>query len=65
MKFKKLAVTVLASAALVLSGCGQGQRQNQNVIRRTELQEMTTLDSTRVEDIQSANYIGHMQDPLY
>ncbi|WP_195853858.1 peptide ABC transporter substrate-binding protein [Aerococcus tenax] len=65
MKFKKLAVTVLASAALVLSGCGQGQSQNQNVIRRTELQEMTTLDSTRVEDIQSANYIGHMQDPLY
>ncbi|MHA6603308.1 peptide ABC transporter substrate-binding protein [Aerococcus urinae] len=65
MKFKKLAVTVLASAALVLSGCGQGQSQNQNVIRRTELQEMTTLDSTRVEDVQSANYIGHMQDPLY
>ena len=65
MKLRKYALTFLAGTALGLAGCGGGNSSKTDVVNRTELQEMSTLDSTLSQDTTSGNFIGQVQAGLY
>ncbi|MHA6567612.1 ABC transporter substrate-binding protein [Aerococcus urinae] len=65
MKVRKLVISLLSLSALALAGCSQNSKANEKIVHLTEAQEISTLDSSTVEDTGSSAYIGHMQDPLY
>ncbi|MEG9283127.1 peptide ABC transporter substrate-binding protein [Aerococcus urinae] len=65
MKVRKLVISLLSLSALALAGCSQNSKANEKIVHLTEAQEISTLDSSTVEDTGSSAYIGHIQDPLY
>lgn len=67
---KKVSIYFAVIISLFLTACGtdtteEGSAAASNVVNYVAPTEMLTLDSTLVTDMNSANYVSHMQDGLY
>jgi oligopeptide transport system substrate-binding protein len=71
MKFKKFRLLLLAGVAMILvAACGSQASEGEGdsvdkVVNYVAPQELSTLDSTMVNDMNSANYIGQFSEGLY
>lgn len=69
MRLKKVMVGWLTGMALISAGCSQSSENSkgaaENKVVYAAPTELSTLDSSLVQDINAANYLGHLQEGLF